>query len=101
MFEQYSVPSLTYCVDALMSFYYKYDQPQTPFVTDGLVISFNTASTSVIPVLRGKGILSQAKRYVGVQASLPRQLMVGRVYLDAEFHGGPCNAQNISSNSSS
>ncbi|KAL4069236.1 hypothetical protein J3A83DRAFT_4095857 [Scleroderma citrinum] len=62
MFEQYSVPSLTYCVDALMSFYHQYGQPQTPFVTDGLVISFNTASTSVIPVLGGRGILSQAKR---------------------------------------
>ena len=76
MFEQYSVPSLTYCVDALMAFYHKYEQPQTPFVTDGLVISFNTASTSVIPILGGKGILSQSKRYVGTKAGASIQLMV-------------------------
>lgn len=29
---------------------------------DGLVLSFNTASTSVVPILSGKGILSHAKR---------------------------------------
>jgi actin-related protein 5 len=29
---------------------------------DGLVLSFNTASTSVIPILSGKGIMSHAKR---------------------------------------
>ncbi|KAG2084145.1 hypothetical protein BD769DRAFT_1539264 [Suillus cothurnatus] len=53
MFEQYSVPSLTYCVDSVMS---------SPFSADGLVVSFNTASTSVIPILNGKGVLSHAKR---------------------------------------
>ena len=63
MFELYNVPSLTYCVDAVMSFYR--NQPltsRTPFVSDGLVVSFNTVSTSVIPVLGGKGILSHCKR---------------------------------------
>ena len=35
-----------------------------PFGTDGLVVSFNTASTSVIPILNGKGVLSHAKRSV-------------------------------------
>ena len=34
------------------------------FKSDGLVLSFNTASTSIIPVLNGKGILSHAKRYI-------------------------------------
>ncbi|KAH7911817.1 hypothetical protein BJ138DRAFT_1135143 [Hygrophoropsis aurantiaca] len=63
MFEQYSVPSLTYCIDSLMSFYQNNrPQPGKPFAADGLVISFNTASTSVIPVLDGKGILSHSKR---------------------------------------
>ncbi|KAF7308732.1 hypothetical protein MKEN_01072300 [Mycena kentingensis (nom. inval.)] len=57
LFEQYRVPSATYCVDSVMSFY----QNQGPG-RDGLVLSFNNASTSVIPILGGKGILSHAKR---------------------------------------
>ncbi|KII86512.1 hypothetical protein PLICRDRAFT_165106 [Plicaturopsis crispa FD-325 SS-3] len=63
MFEQYSVPSLAYTVDAVMSFYQN-DRPQisNPFTSDGLVVSFNTASTSVIPILSGKGIMSHSKR---------------------------------------
>ncbi|KAN0101058.1 hypothetical protein V8E55_001042 [Tylopilus felleus] len=64
MFEQYSVPSLAYCIDSVMSFYQNHLPivPDAPFTQDGLVISFNTASTSVIPILSGRGILSQAKR---------------------------------------
>ncbi|KAH0838738.1 hypothetical protein J3R83DRAFT_7092 [Lanmaoa asiatica] len=64
MFEQYSVPSLTYCIDSVMSFYQnnRPSMQNAPFAQDGLVISFNTASTSVIPILSGRGILSQAKR---------------------------------------
>lgn len=63
MFELYSVPSLAYCVDGVMSFYHNNKPaPQDSFTSDGLVISFNTASTSVIPVLNGKGIMSHAKR---------------------------------------
>ncbi|KAI3615652.1 chromatin remodeling complex subunit [Moniliophthora roreri] len=63
MFEQYCVPSLAYCIDGIMSFYYNnLPAPNTPFTSDGIVISFNTASTSVIPILHGRGILSNAKR---------------------------------------
>ncbi|KAJ3556891.1 hypothetical protein NM688_g1772 [Phlebia brevispora] len=63
MFELYSVPSLTYCVDSVMSFYHNnIPSPPVPFTADGMVISFNTASTSVIPMLQGKGIMSHAKR---------------------------------------
>ena len=62
MFESYSVPSLAYCVDGMMSFYHNNLPSEAPFAADGLVISFNTASTSVIPVLGGKGIMSHAKR---------------------------------------
>ncbi|KAG5646922.1 hypothetical protein DXG03_001998 [Asterophora parasitica] len=63
MFELYSAPSLAYCVDGLMSFYQNSAQPPySPFTSDGLVVSFNTASTSVIPVLDGRGIMSHAKR---------------------------------------
>lgn len=48
-----------------MSFYHN-NLPalSSPFTSDGLVVSFNTASTSVIPILDGKGIMSQAKRFV-------------------------------------
>ncbi|KAJ4485396.1 chromatin remodeling complex subunit [Lentinula aciculospora] len=62
MFEQYSVPSLAYCVDGIMSFYQNNQSTGESFISDGLVISFSTASTSIIPVLNGKGILSHAKR---------------------------------------
>ncbi|KAH7883999.1 hypothetical protein F5I97DRAFT_2045746, partial [Phlebopus sp. FC_14] len=63
MFEQYSVPSLAYSVDSIMSFYQNYRPVSpSPFTADGLIISFNTASTSVIPILGGKGVLSLAKR---------------------------------------
>lgn len=68
MFEQYSVPALSYCIDGLMSFYGNNRKPETDnpfqFEEDGLCISFNTASTAVMPILNGKGILSHAKRYV-------------------------------------
>ncbi|KIP05326.1 hypothetical protein PHLGIDRAFT_74446 [Phlebiopsis gigantea 11061_1 CR5-6] len=63
LFELYSVPSLTYCVDAVMSFYHNHlPTPPVPFTSDGIVVSFNTASTSVIPILHGKGLMSHAKR---------------------------------------
>ncbi|KIK66134.1 hypothetical protein GYMLUDRAFT_70347 [Collybiopsis luxurians FD-317 M1] len=66
MFELYSVPSLAYCVDGIMSFYQNNhpvgSPPSDTFSSDGIVVSFNTASTSVIPILNGKGILSHAKR---------------------------------------
>ncbi|TRM62949.1 hypothetical protein BD626DRAFT_497076 [Schizophyllum amplum] len=62
MFEQYHVPSVAYCLDGVMSFYGHNHTARRPFTADGLVISFNTASTSVIPILNGRGILSHAKR---------------------------------------
>lgn len=62
LFELYSIPQVTYCIDGIMSFYND-NGSAMPFTADGLVVSFNTASTSVIPVLNGKGILSHAKRY--------------------------------------
>jgi actin-related protein 5 len=64
MFEMYSVPSLTYAVDAVLSFYHNNlpTPPSSSPASSGLAISFNTSSTSVIPILKGKGIMSQAKR---------------------------------------
>ena len=64
MFELYTVPSLVYCVDSIMSFYHNNKPSNGQFMADGLVISFNTASTSIIPILNGKGILGNAKRYI-------------------------------------
>ena len=64
MFELYSVPSLAYAVDAVLSFYHNNlpSPSSSPHTASGLAISFNTSSTSVIPILKGKGIMSQAKR---------------------------------------
>ncbi|PCH33044.1 chromatin remodeling complex subunit [Wolfiporia cocos MD-104 SS10] len=63
MFEQYRVPSVAYCVDSVMSFYHN-NRPSAPapFAADGLVVSFNSASTSVVPVMGGRGLMSHAKR---------------------------------------
>ncbi|KAI6153133.1 chromatin remodeling complex subunit [Pisolithus tinctorius] len=86
MFEQYSVPSLAFCIDALMSFYYRYQRPKVPFDVDGLAISFNTASTSIIPILNGKGILSHAKRIPwGAQQSTEYLLKLSQL----KYHNFP------------
>ncbi|KZS90376.1 actin-like protein Arp5p [Sistotremastrum niveocremeum HHB9708] len=61
LFEQYTVPNVAYCLDAMMSFYWN-NRPLQESQQDGLVFSFNSASTSIIPVLGRKGILSHAKR---------------------------------------
>ncbi|KAK9899604.1 actin-like ATPase domain-containing protein [Cystobasidium minutum MCA 4210] len=64
LFEGYQVPAVSYAIDSLSSFYYS-------GAKDGLVISSSTVSTHVIPVLNGKGILSNAKRIAwgGLQAA--------------------------------
>ena len=71
MFELYSVPSLAYCVDGIMSFYQNNtnETKPMPFTADGLVLSFNTASTSVMPILKGRGILSHSKRFIFTSAT--------------------------------
>ncbi|KAG8952028.1 Nuclear actin-protein involved in chromatin remodeling [Tulasnella sp. 424] len=70
MFELYSVPGVTYAVDSLMSFAYNL-APVPADRRDGLVLSFNTASTSVVPVLGGVPIYSKTRRlpFGGLQAS--------------------------------
>ncbi|KAH8120692.1 chromatin remodeling complex subunit [Phellopilus nigrolimitatus] len=63
MFELYGVPRLLYGIDSLMSFYQNNGPSTKSFCkADGLIVSFNTASTSVVPMLSGKGILSHCKR---------------------------------------
>jgi actin-related protein 5 len=65
MFELYSVPSLAYCVDAVMAFYQNHlPADNQSWTTDGIVLSFNHASTSVIPMLEGKSLMNLAKRSV-------------------------------------
>jgi actin-related protein 5 len=66
LFETYSAPSISYGIDALFS--YKQNS-KTPKST-GLVISSGNHATHVIPVIQGRGILSQAKRlqWGGTQA---------------------------------
>lgn len=84
LFEQYQVPSVAYAIDSLMSLYQNnLPVDGTLYQTDGLVISFNTASTSVIPVLNGKGLLSHAKRCA--EANLKQW----HSWVKLEFHGAP------------
>lgn len=66
LFETYSAPSISYGIDALFS----YRQNVTDSNSTGLVISSGNHATHVIPVIRGRGILSQAKRlqWGGTQA---------------------------------
>ena len=96
MFELYSVPSLTYAVDGVMSFYLnnRPTSPSTSLTASGLAISFNTASTSVIPILDGKGIMSQAKRCVIHLARFP-DLEFNQTH--EEYSGDPSKHLNTSS----
>ena len=58
LFETYSAPSVSYGIDALFSF----RQNVNASNSTGLVISAGNHATHVIPVVQGRGILSQAKR---------------------------------------
>lgn len=67
IFESYGAPSLAYGLDSLFSFHANSPSPPNssyPFTSDGLVISSSTASTHVIPVLGGRGVLSRSKKCV-------------------------------------
>lgn len=57
LFECYGVPKVTFGLDSLFSFYAN-NNPSA----SGLVISSGNEDTNVIPVINGKGILSEAKR---------------------------------------
>lgn len=67
LFETYSAPSVSYGIDALFS----YRQNVNTNNSTGLVISSGNHATHVIPVIEGRGILSQAKRlqWGGTQAT--------------------------------
>jgi len=66
LFETYSAPSVSYGIDALFS----YRENVHTSNSTGLVISLGNHATHVIPVIHGRGILSQAKRlqWGGIQA---------------------------------
>jgi len=66
LFETYSAPSVSYGIDALFSYRQNVDTSNSI----GLVISCGNHATHVIPVIQGRGILSQAKRlqWGGTQA---------------------------------
>lgn len=55
MFEAYSVPALTYGIDALFSYNYNGGR-------SGLVVSSGHTSTHLIPVLNGKGMTAMTTR---------------------------------------
>lgn len=70
LFEAYGAPSVAYGLDSLMSLHYNTGTPNQALL-DSLVVSFNTSSTSVIPVQNGRALLGYSKRipYGGSQAS--------------------------------
>ncbi|CAO1635528.1 unnamed protein product [Parajaminaea phylloscopi] len=56
LFEAYGVPAVAYGMDSLFSAYYN-------GVTDNaLVVSSGQSSTTIVPMVQGKGILTSAKR---------------------------------------
>lgn len=57
LFEAYQVPKVSFGIDSLFSYY-----ANTSGKSSGLVIGAGNQATSIIPVLNGKGIMSQAKR---------------------------------------
>ncbi|KAG2183609.1 hypothetical protein INT43_006617 [Umbelopsis isabellina] len=67
LFEGYGVPSVSYGVDSLFSFYANNKNKKE----DGIVISAGNTATHIIPVLGGRGAMDRAKRisYGGTQAS--------------------------------
>jgi actin-related protein 5 len=67
LFETYTAPSVSYGIDALFS----HRQNVNTSNSTGLVISSGNYATHVIPVIEGRGILSQAKRlqWGGMQAA--------------------------------
>jgi hypothetical protein len=58
LFECYSVPSVSYGIDSLFSFYANQDKKNE----DGIVISAGHTATHIIPVIGGKGALDRTKR---------------------------------------
>ena len=57
LFEAYQVPKVSFGIDSLFSFY-----ANSSGKSSGLVIGAGNQLTSIIPVINGRGILSQAKR---------------------------------------
>lgn len=78
LFEAYSAPSVVYGIDGLFGFHHRLCSGSIPGQIkwpdlkkmekmpekDGLVISMGHWSTTVIPVLGGKGLMDRAKRSV-------------------------------------
>lgn len=57
LFEGYGVPSVTYGVDSLFAF-------SRTGLKDGLAVGMGHQSTTLIPVVNGRGVLSSARRSV-------------------------------------
>ncbi|CCH61440.1 hypothetical protein TBLA_0E03860 [Henningerozyma blattae CBS 6284] len=59
LFETFDVPSATFGLDSLYAFY---NNCANPFESDGLVINCGHEDTNIVPIVQGKGILTEAKR---------------------------------------
>ncbi|ANB13777.1 Arp5p [Sugiyamaella lignohabitans] len=82
LFEGYNVPSLTYGIDSLFSFHYNQGVNVSDSSHTGIVVSCGHEATHIIPVIKGRGILSQAKRinWGGRQASSYLQALLALKY---------------------
>lgn len=80
LFEGYNVPSVSYGVDSLFSFYN--NNPTS--TADGLVVSSGTSSTHVIPMLNGQSVMTSAKKRVEAGE---RELDLAQTQADLVF---PC-----------
>ena len=55
LFETYQIPSVCYGIDALFSAYQN-------SITDGLAVSSGKNSTTIVPILEGRGLVDFSKR---------------------------------------
>lgn len=76
LFEGYQIPSLTYGVDSLFSFY---ENNGGSMATDGLVFSSGHHTTQIIPIFGGRGRLDLASRYFDNLPSLKPRISYGGI----------------------
>lgn len=94
LFENYQAPSVAFGIDSLFSYY---ANSATPAKSNGIVIGTGHELTHVIPVVNGKGILTQTKRidWGGDQCQtfLSKLLMLKYPYFSSKLT--PSQATNL------
>jgi hypothetical protein len=97
LFEGYGVPSVSYGVDTLFSF-------SRTGAQDGVALGMGNASTQIIPVIGGRGIMSSARQSVPFFPfffpSSARSGLIFASFVDADSIGEALNLMNSSLSSS-